>query len=88
MKKRFWETEKMFRARLDRVAAAQAVGAKRLWRIDAIEMKKGQQGWTMGNMDHFTVEAFCEEMAIGVFKRRNDRMNWFVTDVKEEVVVG
>lgn len=89
LKKRFWETERMYRARLDLEAAKAQVAGKRLWRITAIEMLPQKNGgWSMGVKDHFTVEACSEEMAVGVFKRRSGRMSWFVTDVSPEKVAG
>lgn len=87
IKKRFWETEGAYKRRCDLEAAKASVGAKRLWRIYAIEMLPQKNGgWQMGMQDHFTVEACSEEMAIGVFKHRNGRMSWFVTKIAEETV--
>ena len=89
MTKRFYETEAMFKRRCDREEAFAAMLPKRLWRIDAIEMKRAPDGsWRMGRQDHFTVEATTDEMAVGVFKIRNRKMNWFVTGVVEETVVA
>lgn len=89
MTKRFYETEAMFRRRCDREEAIAAMLPKKLWRIDAIEMKRSPDGsWRMGRQDHFTVEATTDEMALGVFKLRNEKMNWFVTGVSEETVVA
>lgn len=90
MKKRFYETEAMFKRRCDRETAIAAALPKRLWRIDAIEMKRLPDGtWRMGKQDHFTVEAATDELAIGVFKLRGEgKMNWFVTGVVEEMIVA
>ena len=90
MKKRFYETEAMFKRRFDRETAIAAALPKRLWRIDAIEMKRLPDGtWRMGKQDHFTVEAATDELAIGVFKLRGEgKMNWFVTGVVEEMIVA
>ena len=90
MKKRFYETEAMFKRRCDRETAIAAALPKRLWRIDAIEMKRLPDGtWRMGKQDHFTVEAATDELAIGVFKLRGEgKMNWFVTSVVEEMIVA
>lgn len=88
MTKRFYETAAMFKRRCDREEALAAMLPKKLWRIDAIEMKRVPDGsWRMGKQDHFTVEATTDEMALGVFKLRNGKMNWFVTGVVEETVV-
>ena len=90
MKRRFYETEAMFKRRCDRETAIAAALPKRLWRIDAIEMKRLPDGmWRMGKQDHFTVEAATDELAIGVFKLRGEgKMNWFVTGVVEEMIVA
>ena len=90
MKKRFYETEAMFKRRCDRETAIAAALPKRLWRIDAIEMKRLPDGtWRMGKQDHFTVEAATDELAIGIFKLRGEgKMNWFVTGVVEEMIVA
>ena len=90
MKKRFYETEAMFKRRCDRETAIAAALPKRLWRSDAIEMKRLPDGtWRMGKQDHFTVEAATDELAIGVFKLRGEgKMNWFVTGVVEEMIVA
>ena len=90
MKKRCYETEAMFKRRCDRETAIAAALPKRLWRIDAIEMKRLPDGtWRMGKQDHFTVEAATDELAIGVFKLRGEgKMNWFVTGVVEEMIVA
>jgi len=78
----------MYARRRDLEEAKAAIGAKKLWRIDAIEMIRSPkgQGWTMGTLDHFTVEACSEEMAVGVFKCRSGRMGWFVVRVSPETV--
>ena len=79
----------MFKRRCDKADALVAAMPKKLWRIDAIEMKRSPDGsWRMGKQDHFTVEAATDEMAIGVFKLRNERMNWFVVSVAQEAVVA
>ena len=89
MTKRWWETKKMFKRRWDLDQAIRAMDeAKRLWRIDAIEMKPiGKNGYQMGGLDHFTVEAPSRELAIGKFKT-GDRMNWFVIAAQPEKVIG
>lgn len=89
MKRRFYETEKMFKKRWDLAQAKAEVMEKKLWRVYAIEMLPQKNGgWQMGAQDHFTVEASSEEMAIGVFKFRNGRMSWFVTKIVEETIAG
>lgn len=88
MKKRFYETNAMYERRCDVNAAYAQIRSKKLWRIDAIEMKRVGNAWQMGRQDHFSVNACSAEMAIGVFKLREDRMNWFVVSVKEESVVA
>lgn len=85
--KRFWESEDAFKKRLRVELAAKQLGDKSLYRVDAIEMRKNGQGWTMGRQDHFTVEAWDESDAIGAFKLGGGRMNWFVTGVEKESVI-
>lgn len=91
MKKLFLETTMHFQKRCDLAKARQQIGGKKLWRITAIEMKKLPEsmggGYQMGSQDHFTVSAYCKEMAIGAFCL-DYQMCWFVTDVVEETVIG
>ena len=87
MKKRFWETKAMFKRRWDAAQAIASLGEKKLWRVDAIQMiPQPKGGYVMGDMDHFTVEAYTKELAIGKFKTM-DRMNWFVVAVRLESVI-
>lgn len=88
MKKRFWESDAAFKRRWDIDQAIRSLGVKKLWRVNAIEMRQGPMGsWIMGHQDHFTVEAHTLEQAIGKFKTMG-KMNWFVVSVQDETVVG
>jgi hypothetical protein len=87
VKKRFWETNAMFKRRWELDQARQQLSGSKLWRIDAIQMlRHGFNGWRMGNVDHFTVEAPSRELAIGKFKT-GGRMNWFIVDCKMEQII-
>ncbi len=84
-----FESDKARSERVAREFALRQIGAKRLWRVCAIEMMQTSGGgWKMGQQDHFTVEAPSEELAVGVFKLKADHMSWFVTAVTPETVAS
>lgn len=87
IKKRFWETDQMFKNRIEKLDNKNENLKPRLWRITAYEMKQAPNGgvWSSGAADHFTVMASSKEMAIGKFKL--DNMTWMVVNVNEETVL-
>lgn len=87
MKKRFWETEEMFKRRIEKLDKKNEQYKNQLWRITAYDMKQVPNGGVIsnGSADHFTIMASCKEMAIGKFKLSH--MSWLVVAVEKETIL-